>query len=150
MEPGNIPLRKSWELHSLSQASRPGSSKDEVDCVYEAHISFTVTGLDHKMWTAYAFVDSYFDELDGVQAYDEMKAPREGIMDPLTMGNLDAQIPIWNPRLYFIRVVEIRLGQIVVEWNRILKRIEKDIEQYVYTSSGYFTYRMIKISYFLD
>lgn len=89
------------------------------------------------MWTAYAFVDSYFDELDSVAAYHEMKGPRGGTMDPLTMANVDAQRPIWKPRQYFVTVVGIRLRRIVVEWNRILKRIEKDIEQYVYTFSLY-------------
>lgn len=104
---------------------------DESVLLYEATTSIAVTGIDCYIWTAYAFVDTYHDSRESVDSYHRMKGRRRGRADPLAAGQINADEPIWDPRRYFLKVVEIRTGLISIEWSQILDRIEKDLLQYV-------------------
>ncbi len=77
-----------------------------------------VTGVDTERWTAYGLVENYYDGHGGkdhVNAYaEEWTEKLQG--DPLTRGRDDAKNPIWCPRHYFLRVVEIRTEQAYDEW----------------------------------
>jgi hypothetical protein len=101
-----------------------------VDCVYEAHFAVAVTGIDHQVWTAYCFVDTYFGAEDSVDNYDEIdgfgRRP-----DPLAAGHLHANQPIGEPRAYFFKIFERRMHLVVRNWNAVIDNTKKDIEQYV-------------------
>jgi hypothetical protein len=105
--------------------------------VYEAHLSIAITGVDRQVWTAYCFVDTYFDTKDSVETYHQMEGFHKGRPDPLALGRIDAELPIWEPRRYFSAIVELRALFIVGEWISTMDKTEKDIERYV----GTFTWR---------
>lgn len=108
------------------------ASADELYSLYEAHISVTVTGIDQWVWTAYGFVDVYFDSHETVEGYDQMRGRRcrrWGRADPLAAGQIVADEPIWVPREYFLKVFEIRMNQVLREWNWIVEKVGKKVKQ---------------------
>ena len=107
-------------------------------------ISVVVTGIDHWVWTAYCFVDSYFDSEGTVADYHQLRG-RDYQPDPLAAGRISASRPIWTPREYFLKVLEIRMSQVLREWNSILTYVEKEVKWYV----RLWTYRQIFLHFAL-
>jgi hypothetical protein len=95
--------------------------------IYEAHISIVICGSENTRWVAYAFVDRYCntEEL-------ENELSSEGLhVDPIAGGEeLDSDLPVWNPREYFLIIVELRLGQVLREWQNVVRRVERSIKKY--------------------
>jgi hypothetical protein len=126
------PLRQSRDVSFLDWTSSGPSS-----FLYEAQISSLVVGTDETRWTAYSFVDNYFD-VDGegketVTSYHEDSLDVEGgmLMDPLTLGTSAADTPIWNPKGYFLMVFRVRLNQVKCEWQKLVRKIKESIREYV-------------------
>ena len=129
------PLRQSWKFPSTSREAHTPESTGISDCVYEAHVSITITGIDQSVWVAYGVVDTYFDTTqDSVDVYHQLKGAYRGRADPLGCGLLDADQPIWTPREYFLKVVKIRIQDVVREWSGIVRRMQMEIKQYVCAS----------------
>jgi hypothetical protein len=122
-----VPLRKSRASPSAFQGISSAS-----EWVYEAHFAFALTGINHRFWTAYCFVDTHFDSRDSVKTYHKMNGDPRGTADPLAAGFLHSESPIWEPRQYFAKVVEFRIRLIEKEWNKIIEKMERDIAQYVH------------------
>jgi hypothetical protein len=93
-------------------------------------MSVTVTGIDHRVWTAYGLFDTYHGSNDSVETYLQTKT-RTGGPDPLTAGQLTAHSLIWTPREYYFKVFEIRIKQVRREWRAIIDKVEEDVEKYV-------------------
>ncbi len=125
MRPGGIPLRKSQACPCLTP---PFVSKsDKTAYLYEAQASIVIIGIDHSTWTAYGTADTYFDSK--VRHNSRTKGSK-GPWDPLPGGvALDMNIPIWDPREYFLTVVESRLSGILKEWSLNIRGMEDAIEQ---------------------
>ena len=130
------PLRQSWVLPRVALRSMAPKDKsahtNESMLLYEATTSIGVTGIDSYVWAAYAFVDTYHDSRESVDIYHRMKGRRRGRADPLAAGQINADETIWDPREYFLKIAEIRVGLVSIEWNQILDRIERDLLQYVW------------------
>jgi len=118
------PLRRSSRLPSLSGSN--GSLRPLY--LYESQVSVTVTGIDHRVWTAYGSFDTYYGSSDSVQAYRATNA-LTGRPDPLAAGQLTAHNLIWDPREYYFKVFEIRIQQVGREWRAILDQMEEDVDQ---------------------
>jgi hypothetical protein len=97
--------------------------------MYEAQFSLVICGSNEERWTAYAFDDT---EFDGEELYDKI-FPCEGVhADPVALDDdIDAERPIWNPREYFLKVVEARMAQATVEWEVLVRSVERSIREYV-------------------
>ena len=132
---GDKPLRKSWQLLFLSGPStklESAKNPEKVYSLYEAQISVAVTGIDDSVWTAYGFVDTYFGSKESVGRYHELKGRRGlGRADPFARGQLDATRPIWMPREYFLKILQIRIKDILREWQRIADKVEEAVKRYV-------------------
>jgi hypothetical protein len=112
------------------------TSTDKPHSLYEAQISVAVSGIDHWIWAAYGFVDTYFDFEESVDDYDQLSQSswKQGVgrPDPLMAGRVDAvDLPVWTPREYFLRVVKIRIFKVLREWRLIIDKVEGEVEQYV-------------------
>ncbi|EQB57752.1 hypothetical protein CGLO_02085 [Colletotrichum gloeosporioides Cg-14] len=89
--------------------------------LHEAQTSLLIVGNDNLIWTAYFFTDTY-NGRPGETNHEDLsffQQPSEGdelFYDPLTMGQHDANVSIWDPREYFCLIVRIRLGLIKEEW----------------------------------
>jgi hypothetical protein len=124
------PLRR-WRDLSFLRTQTSGSESEERYGIYEAEISCVVAGSDNWRWIAFAFVDTYFDggeSDDSVMWYGCEEAIH---LDPILAGNLDANMPIWKPREYFMKVFEIRILQVIKEWDFLVLTVKRSIEVYV-------------------
>lgn len=123
-----MPQRK-WIDLSFLKISAPGRQHSEKDGLCEAQISFVICGPDDGQWVAYAFVDTKFDDND----LEDEDFLYEGFQpDPIASnGEVDANFPIRNPRLYFLKVWKIRMVQIIKEWQQIVRTVECSIKEYV-------------------
>ena len=106
--------------------------------IYEAHISCIVCGVDNWQWVAYAFIDT---DHDGDKSTDKVTVDRvmspQGYCEDLISG-LDANYPIWNPRLYFLKIFEVRSKQVKEEWDLLVRNLLCDIHKYVHLSTPIF------------
>lgn len=112
----------------------PSLTIASTDFIHEAQISCVITGSDDWRWTAYCFVDTYFDEEDSRESLVQYAEHRQngGFEScPLTRGTCDASLPIWSPRYYFLRVLEVRTSQVVREWHNTVSMLARRIEDYV-------------------
>ncbi|KAG0645349.1 hypothetical protein D0Z07_9001 [Hyphodiscus hymeniophilus] len=123
------PLRISRTLPFLNPPISGSKPTDEIYCLYESQISVSVTGIDHWVWIARAIVDTYFDSKESVENYHGMNGRKKGRADPLAAGRINADEPIWTPREYFFKIFEIRMQQVLKEWNRIVNKMEEDIKR---------------------
>lgn len=134
------PLRQSWDFPFLSRfmGTSTSTSAPRPLTLYEAQTSVAVTGIDHWVWTAYGFVDTYFDSEESVDKYDRLSQnawSRElGRLDPLMGEPIDSG-KFSTPREYFLRVFEIRLLKVLREWRLIIDRVQDEVEQYVHNQS---------------
>jgi hypothetical protein len=124
------PLRRSWPLTFLSRPTSelPTTNKVTKDYVlYETQLAIVITGFDDFV---YGCVDTYFRSGESVKRYHNWKQGW-GRTDPLARGQIDADLPIWTPREYFLRVCEIRIRKVQGEWNRITEKMEEVVKEYV-------------------
>lgn len=115
------------------------------DCatgIHEAQISLVICGTDEKRWIAYGFADTDFDD-DGEMADDDEDGEMEDenssyddvfVADQIAEnGGVDANHPIWNPREYFLRIVQIRMEQVLKEWTYLVRNIQISFKTYTDT-----------------
>jgi hypothetical protein len=125
------PLRQKWPWPSLSgtvNSSRITDKVDEEYSLYEAQISVAITGIDDSIWTAYGFVDTFCRPEESIKGYHQSSGGN-GRADPLAAGVFDTNIS-WTPRQYFLKVFEIRINQVLGEWNLIVDMMENEVERY--------------------
>jgi len=96
--------------------------------MFEANFSVIICGIDDRRWTAYAFDDTLFN----VEEFLEMEDDTEGILwDPISSSDFMAGRPIWNPREYFLKVLESRLGRAAASWESLIRSVERSIWKHV-------------------
>ena len=98
--------------------------------MFEAHFSFVICGWHERRWAAYAFDDTQFG---GDDLYEKMSYNYDSFQpDPFAPNTeINADTPIWNPRQYFLAIVEARMAQAVVSWETLLRAVERRIHGYV-------------------
>ncbi|KAJ9612902.1 hypothetical protein H2200_002843 [Cladophialophora chaetospira] len=124
------PLRHFQDISFLGRGSQ-----QPFDFLYEAQTSCLLSGSNKWRWVSYCFVDTYFDGDDEgretLLEYHYDKEAEHGInADPLTFGAHDADLPIWNAREYFLKVLEHRLTPIKREWRRVVVKVEREFRVY--------------------
>jgi hypothetical protein len=86
-------------------------------------------------WVGYCFVDTYHDGVDSedaVQNYPSPeRSPGEFRMDPASGGNFPESPPFWSPRVYFLRVMQHRIGMVKDEWDNVVSMIQSRLGSYV-------------------
>jgi hypothetical protein len=105
----------------------------------EVQTTVLISGSDPWRWVAYCFVDTYFeseDKRESVDAYDEeVEIDDESLVlfrpDPFTTAEWDANLPVLNPREYFLIVLESRLRQARDEWHTLATNMGDIINEYV-------------------
>jgi hypothetical protein len=92
--------------------------------MHEAQITFLICGSDDQRWAAYAFDDTRFDEED----FGDEIFSYEGVQDdPIARGKIDANLPIGDPREYFLMIFDIRLAQVREEWKYLVRMVDRSI-----------------------
>ncbi|KAK7417614.1 hypothetical protein QQX98_004435 [Neonectria punicea] len=134
-------LRKITDLSFLVR--KPKSPVPPTTKAYLCEVQTTVliSGSDPWRWVAYCFVDTYFeseDKRESVDAYDEeVEIDGESNVniqpDPFTTAESDANLPVLNPREYFLIVLESRLRQARDEWHTLATNMGDSINEYINT-----------------
>jgi hypothetical protein len=124
----NTKPRRQWTDVSFLKVNTSNSQDQEQKVVWgirEAQISCVVAGSDDWRWVGYGFVDT---EIDGLLT----DLSEDGLsFDRIAAGELEANIPIWRPRDYWLKVFEIRIEQVRKEWKYLIHKVELSVNQYV-------------------
>ncbi|KIW81718.1 hypothetical protein Z517_04744 [Fonsecaea pedrosoi CBS 271.37] len=128
------PLRETVDVSFLNQ------HHGEVLC--KAVLTAMISGSDIEHWTAYLFADTYFDAQDAgretVLEYRKDKESEEGMnADPLTYGEIDADLPFWDPRKYFLIMARYRLQQVAKEWTQVVARFGTSFADFQKSHGGF-------------
>jgi hypothetical protein len=140
MQPQIRRARRSTDLTFLMADSTTSTAEDDDDAVgihdgiHEAMTSIVICGWDESRWTCYAFVDTEFsgepvsdDEYEGSDELNE-----DPIASDRRSPEIDADSPIWDPRKYFLRIVNLRMKkQILEEWRYIVGVVERSVNERV-------------------
>jgi hypothetical protein len=106
---------------SESQDQKP----KEVWGIHEVQTTCVVAGSDDWRWVGYGFVDA---EIDG--SLTDLSEVDLGF-DIIAAGELKADVPIWWPRDYWLKLFEIRIEQVRKEWEYLIHKLELGVNQYV-------------------
>jgi hypothetical protein len=101
--------------------------------IHEASISLAICGCDNKRWEAYAFVDTE-NVSDDENLSDKIWNVEEWALDPIASDEsveVNANKPIWNPREYFLMILEIKIRQVLKEWQYLVRTVERSVKAYV-------------------
>jgi hypothetical protein len=102
--------------------------------LYESQISCVIAGSDKWRWVGYCFVDTFFDAgteiREGVHSIHDDLLQGGMHMDPFTYGIKDAELPIQDPREYFLTVFQIRIHQVLTEWQRVVDELRQGVRAY--------------------
>ncbi|KAF5004423.1 hypothetical protein FDECE_9061 [Fusarium decemcellulare] len=107
---------------------------DKLDFLHEAQWSCVVTGYSNVVWTGYGLTDTYFYDADSPFdrssiKYFETCFEEEGIcLDPIS--GFDANLPIQNPREYFLITLRKCADHIKEEWIHTIARLKRKMENY--------------------
>ncbi|KAF2496106.1 hypothetical protein BU16DRAFT_526627 [Lophium mytilinum] len=111
-----LPLR-SWSLN-----------KEKV-FYHEAQISGLIIGPDEWVWTTYLFLDTFFRSEDRLKDYLENCNLGEGF-DPPLGGISKMDNPHFNPRQYFLAILDRRIMQASVEWTVLIETFDERMVAY--------------------
>lgn len=88
----------------------------------EAQFSLVICGWNNRRITAYAFDDIDFDSNSFEEDLGEENLDLHG--DPIASEAIvDANNPIWDPRLYFLTIFELRIARVQKEWERVVQAV---------------------------
>jgi len=104
-------------LHSTSSAGRK--------FLCRAHFSLVIFGLSDKLWDGYALDKNYLDSKDSENGECQFHA------DPISLDELDADMPLWNQRQYFLAVFARQIHRAHEELRKVLEWVEVNIRSYV-------------------
>lgn len=101
--------------------------------LYEANVSVVILGWDHYRWVGWAFSNTLSDPtcldevVDGVYE-DHFASDGNG---PVNSRLIEADKPIWDPREYWLNIVNIRMSSIYEEWRWLVMNIARRIGSWV-------------------
>jgi hypothetical protein len=106
--------------------------------IRKEHISFVVTGPDHFHWIGYAFANTSASDLvlEDTEEYDG--GDEEGAEPEIDYLACDGQgevhfvdHPVFDPRLYWLQIVRLRLCIVRREWDYLIHKVENSIRDWV-------------------
>ena len=103
----------------------------EVERLYQAQVSIVVTGINNRIWSAYAFIDVVEDK-DAVIHYHREARDLGLPPDPLACSQIPVEAKYFSPpKRYFLKVFQIRIQKVKYEWYDIVRRLQEDVKKYV-------------------
>jgi hypothetical protein len=108
--------------------------------MFESRFSIVICGSSEKQWAVYAFDDTYSD---GDDLYEKMIGnvqlfQADPIVSCLGGDDVEANLPIWNPRRYFLRAVANRITGAANAWMTFMRTVERSIKGYVSSTESKF------------
>jgi hypothetical protein len=121
---------------SLLNAESRGDNDHEEYLLYPAQTSCALYGFDEWQFTTCSFVDTEHESSSGNELYDwNDDDDAQGLdEDPLiskSSAPMQARSPIWRPRQYYAKALEVSAEDACQEWSRLACRLEEDQKAYV-------------------
>lgn len=106
--------------------------------LYKSRFSLIVVGSNDTHWTGYSFVDrdlgeNPFEEDDF--HYQNDRPHEDPISSDSGFDSIDANVPIWDARAYWLAIGQIRIRKVKQEWEFIIPLLERSIGSYVWNFS---------------
>jgi hypothetical protein len=119
---------RNWEDVTFPTRNKAGPECQDNYRLHKAQVSCVIHGSDEWQWTAWAFEDTEYEMEEG-DTTDKDAAVYDNevvfVEDPIAYG-LDANKPIWRPREYFIKALEIRIKKVREEWDELVYMLQLD------------------------
>jgi hypothetical protein len=93
------------------------------------HIAINICGVANCRWTGYAFVDGDA-EMDN-EDFDYTTVVQDQFS---ATGDVDANLPIWDPREYFLLTILIRVEKVIRTWSWLIQKIETGQQEEIFGS----------------
>jgi hypothetical protein len=135
LKSSEIRRRQLMDLSFLNLKRKTAQDKKKY-AIYKARSSIITCGSDNLRWVTYAFIDR---DVEGGEL-DEDDCPYDGVQpDPIASdGRLDeglevlnANLPIWDAREYFLTIWKSRMTKLLKEWENLVWWVERSINEYV-------------------
>jgi hypothetical protein len=122
-------------LRRVDDVSYLDWDRDRRIYLYEAQISFVVSGIDNWRWTAYCFVDEYFQDENHTDASNVVH-PHDRAIAKAQMGSsslknaTEPKITTDDPKEYFLSCFFTELKLIRKEWKSVLTQMRRSLRKY--------------------
>ncbi|KAH7355825.1 hypothetical protein BKA66DRAFT_266394 [Pyrenochaeta sp. MPI-SDFR-AT-0127] len=141
-------LAKVWADVSYLQLECTQCEEHKGSCehlIREAHVSIVICGKDEFKWVGWAFVNTPSDptsegdkeegedEAEGDEKYeegeDDDEGPNEDYFATDGEGELvvDANETTWDPRRYWLQIIDSRVKLALKEWEWLVKNVENGV-----------------------
>ena len=140
----NCDSRKRQWIDLSSLETFPGTQRVSKLHLFKARFSFLICGESYKKWVGYAFDDRDANEerwdcetfscADINEDWIASEYERDGLSDDESdygISVVNANCPIWDPREYFLLVVEKRLAEVLEHWQEVMREIEITFAEFV-------------------
>ncbi|ORY01190.1 hypothetical protein BCR34DRAFT_592345 [Clohesyomyces aquaticus] len=136
------PMRKRIDL-SFFNIPKQANDGHGTYGLQEAHVSLSIIGVDHHRWACYCFADtdigsacpddqSHEDEQEETDAAEEEEMKEDPVVSDGQGDEVpEADMPVWDPRDYFLRVVDVRMKQILREWENVVHVVDEGVEDWI-------------------
>jgi hypothetical protein len=97
--------------------------------IQESQISVVICGWDNQNWVGWGLFNTFSDPTDDFAAEDERVVSEDYYA---TDGEHGPVInAIWDPRRYWLRIVDIRVQLVLKEWIWLVRNIEEGVIAWV-------------------
>jgi hypothetical protein len=121
-----------WTDLSFLEIETPKAPEGGKHGIFEAHFTLVICGTHEGQWDAYAFDDNEFEGEDLCEKLSVEGFHPDPIASCLLSDNhTDADLPIWNPREYFLKVVANRTAAASEAWDSLIRATERSIKKHV-------------------
>lgn len=129
----NANTKLKWKDLSFLQLKSLRLRTGKTYGICKGQFSLAIYGLNHWRWVAYAFDNNHFAERFENDLDKAEFASPDFQEDLIISGSRyhDANIPLRDPREYYLKVLKSRTGQTLQSWEYLVWRIERCIEEYV-------------------
>jgi hypothetical protein len=125
--------RSSTDLSFLDVLTSSKPTENRKYMMQKAIFSLTICGSDDRHYSAYVFVDREFNEDEDM---DEDFSYTNFQQDPIASDGggdvIDANLPVWDPREYFLVIFQLRIAMVLKEWKGFAQTITRSIDCYVW------------------
>jgi hypothetical protein len=116
-------------LHCTQHQNRVCSCRH---IIRESQISVVICGWDNQNWVGWGLFNTFSDPTDEFDPEDERIVSEDYYATDGEHGPvIDANDPIWDPRRYWLRIVDIRVQLVLKEWSWLVRNIEAGVNAWV-------------------
>lgn len=122
--PNNI--AREWTDLSFLEILDRKSPDAPIHGMRQSHFTLFICGWENRRWTGCSFVDNRDEE-----TLEEDVDPIGGVYQDPIIDIPIADIPIWDPREYYLMALKTRLTMVLHEWTPLIRTLQRSISKYV-------------------